>query len=77
MATDKGFFFHPGATYDICIFKDTTLDEDGEPLATGKLTLGESVFADTNVLNENPLPDPGDRTILSTSSRGTYSVDFH
>ncbi|KAF8813146.1 PLP-dependent transferase [Phlegmacium glaucopus] len=57
MASDNNFFFRPRVTYDVAIFKNMELNEDGEtPLAKGKLTLGDSVFTDTDMLNENPLP---------------------
>lgn len=57
IASDKHFFFQPGLKYDIAIFKDAKLNEDGDtPIATGKIVLGKVAFADTDMLNENPLP---------------------
>lgn len=57
MASDEDFFFRPGVKYDIAIFKDTKLNEDGdEPITTGTIVLGNLVFADTDMLNENPHP---------------------
>jgi hypothetical protein len=57
IASDEHFFFQPGLKYDVAIFKDTKLNEDGDkPITTGKIVLGKVTFADTDILNENPHP---------------------
>ena len=57
IASDAHFFFRPGVKYDVAIFKDTKLNEDGDkPITTGTIVLGKVAFADTDMLNENPLP---------------------
>jgi hypothetical protein len=57
IASDEHFFFQPGLKYDVAIFKDTKLNEDGDkPITTGKIVLGKVTFTDTDILNENPHP---------------------
>ena len=72
MASDAHFFFRPGIKYDIAIFKDTKLYEDGDkPITTGTIVLGKVAFADTDMPNETPRPSRhGDVTFFKVLDYG-------
>ncbi|KAL9040357.1 MAG: hypothetical protein Q9214_004515 [Letrouitia sp. 1 TL-2023] len=60
----QGLNFAPEETFNVSIFKDLTEvnQKDRTPLTNGKITLGVSVWADDEMLNENPtFKDPEGR----------------
>ena len=51
-AMEKPFFFHAGATFENVVFSRDLAGSD--IIKTGTLTLGQNIFVDTNMLNEDP-----------------------
>jgi hypothetical protein len=63
----SGFFFKPGATFQVSVYLDGdrsaesslyATTELGEPKGKGTLTLGESVFVDSEAMNYDPFKKP-------------------
>ena len=51
----QGFTFKAKETFDVSIFSDLeAVNKKASPLASGTLTLGDSVFADDETINEDP-----------------------
>ncbi|KAI0602443.1 pyridoxal-dependent decarboxylase domain-containing protein [Biscogniauxia sp. FL1348] len=58
---DSGFFFRPGATFNVGVWEDNARDDPtpdftnlGPLVGHGKLTLGKSVYADSEGMNYDP-----------------------